>query len=534
MANIKITELTELLTGIESGDVFPLVDINDLTQASTGTTKKITIDNLNAYLNSNLSFLSVGGNVSDLTNDAGYLTTETDPVFTASPAGGIVAGDITNWNTAFGWGDHATEGYLTTVALDDLTDATITTPADGEALVYNSGTSQWENQVLAIGSGKVGIADASGVYTYYSDLQSANTAASAGDTIELFSDINETGTTVVTLKDGVKYNFNGHTYTNSNAGNNYAFNFGTGTVYLFNGKILRSGAGTSSRALDSFGGGTIIGNNFQVENTNGAAAVFTGGLCRNIDFINAGSGIAVQMNSNGRLEDCKGISTSSIGLYIANGTGVRCYGYSTVSIGLSGGTGEIIDCTGVSIGNDGLQTANVTIGCKGYSEGRYGIAIQSNDKLINCHAYSSANYAYQANQKTPKMYNCTGYSTANYGFNLDTAASGDCIIDNCSFESEASFAGVLVTDNSGVCNISNTSWTTRGATSAITVGGSNQSVFDNNSFELTTAAQYSITGTKSIYYVGCTFSAVSTTAVNATITQLQTNTTDSFGNVQIG
>jgi hypothetical protein len=36
-----------------------------------------------------------------------YLQTETDPVFLASPAFGISAGDIVNWDTAFGWGDHA-------------------------------------------------------------------------------------------------------------------------------------------------------------------------------------------------------------------------------------------------------------------------------------------------------------------------------------------------------------------------------------------------------------------------------------------
>lgn len=47
---------------------------------------------------------------------AGYLTsfTETDPVFTAHVASGITATNITNWNTAYGWGDHSTAGYLTT------------------------------------------------------------------------------------------------------------------------------------------------------------------------------------------------------------------------------------------------------------------------------------------------------------------------------------------------------------------------------------------------------------------------------------
>jgi hypothetical protein len=44
----------------------------------------------------------------------GYLTTETDPVFTASDAFNITSTQITNWDTAYGWGDHGTEGYLTT------------------------------------------------------------------------------------------------------------------------------------------------------------------------------------------------------------------------------------------------------------------------------------------------------------------------------------------------------------------------------------------------------------------------------------
>jgi hypothetical protein len=109
MADSKITDLGSL-GAIETGDVFAIADINDNTQAASGTTKKVTIDTLEAYLNSNLSFL----------------TTETDPVFTASPAGGIVAGDITNWNTAYGWGDHSTQGYVTNDTNFANTDLTFT------------------------------------------------------------------------------------------------------------------------------------------------------------------------------------------------------------------------------------------------------------------------------------------------------------------------------------------------------------------------------------------------------------------------
>jgi len=55
---------------------------------------------------------------------AGYLTsyTETDPVFVASPAYGITSTNITNWNTAYSWGDHASAGYLTSFTeTNDLT-----------------------------------------------------------------------------------------------------------------------------------------------------------------------------------------------------------------------------------------------------------------------------------------------------------------------------------------------------------------------------------------------------------------------------
>ncbi len=39
---------------------------------------------------------------------------ETDPVFTVKPAFGITSTQITNWDTANGWGDHSSAGYDTT------------------------------------------------------------------------------------------------------------------------------------------------------------------------------------------------------------------------------------------------------------------------------------------------------------------------------------------------------------------------------------------------------------------------------------
>jgi hypothetical protein len=45
--------------------------------------------------------------------------TETDPLFAASAASGITAGQTNNWNAAYGWGNHAVAGYLTSFTETD-------------------------------------------------------------------------------------------------------------------------------------------------------------------------------------------------------------------------------------------------------------------------------------------------------------------------------------------------------------------------------------------------------------------------------
>ena len=138
---------------------------------------------------------------------SGYLTsyTETDPVFSASAAAGITSGQITNWtaaynwgnhalagyltsetshadvvvdgdftsnglmkrtaagsyaivtdnssnwDSAYSWGDHGSQGYLTTVALNNVSDVTITSPQTNDVLTYNG--SGWVNSAPTGGGG---------------------------------------------------------------------------------------------------------------------------------------------------------------------------------------------------------------------------------------------------------------------------------------------------------------------------------------------------------------------------------------------
>jgi hypothetical protein len=75
--------------------------------------------------------------------------TETDPVFSASEAASITSTDTTNWDTAYGWGDHGAAGYadastVTTALagkLDTTHDMSLTLSGDvsGSATFTNMG-----------------------------------------------------------------------------------------------------------------------------------------------------------------------------------------------------------------------------------------------------------------------------------------------------------------------------------------------------------------------------------------------------------
>ena len=60
--------------------------------------------------------------------DGRYLTsfTESDPIFQASPSAGITAENIGFWDEAYGWGDHSSIGYLTSVPAEYVTLTEIT------------------------------------------------------------------------------------------------------------------------------------------------------------------------------------------------------------------------------------------------------------------------------------------------------------------------------------------------------------------------------------------------------------------------
>lgn len=109
---------------------------------------------------------------------------ETDPVFLASAAAGITGTDITNWNTAFGWGNHASAGY----ALD----ANVVHLTGNESI---GGTKTFTSDIIlpdeAYGVGWNGSLEAPTKNAIYDKIESlsfgeANTASNVGTGADVF------------------------------------------------------------------------------------------------------------------------------------------------------------------------------------------------------------------------------------------------------------------------------------------------------------------------------------------------------------
>ena len=111
----QISDLQEYLTG-ETDPAFTVWD------KSTGISiTESQISDLQEYLTEEVdpaftawdksTGISITENqISDLGN---YIETEVDPVFEVSPAAGIEAEEIANWDETHSWGDHAIAGYAT-------------------------------------------------------------------------------------------------------------------------------------------------------------------------------------------------------------------------------------------------------------------------------------------------------------------------------------------------------------------------------------------------------------------------------------
>ena len=108
------------------------------------------------------------------------ISVETDPIFTAHPAFGISQEDMTDWDTVAGYGNHADEGYATSIRVaqnyalksgDDIT---------GDYVFVNNGTGiKWDRS-------NNGYTDVYGGHVkYYNDGSDSKLEIAAGDKVSL-------------------------------------------------------------------------------------------------------------------------------------------------------------------------------------------------------------------------------------------------------------------------------------------------------------------------------------------------------------
>ena len=410
---------------------------------------------------------------------------------------------------------------------------------NGTFTSYKVDSLQIKNYTAGSSSGVCGIANSSGVYTYYATLNLAITAAVSGQTVDLLTDITETGSVTITTKAGVKINGNGYTYTLSvNDGTN-AITQSSYLFELFNIKVVRTGRAANASGWVLYNllndQATLRCYNVIFENTYGEGVKLYGSIY-GLKIISYG-GCALQMYDNLYLYNCDLTSTNGYGVTIgiciiynctitsySNGMNVayNCEIVDSVvksSIGSAITASRAVNSTGISTSGTGITATN-GYNCVGISTS--GVGLSGN--FTNSTGISTSGYAGTNGTKT----NCTLISSSNY-------ASYQENLNNTFLQSTTNIplwlnTGKFVNTCTAICL-----WDNVGGHAINTTSASTGVDIRNCNLTVTNVSAYCINGapTSTFKYASNTYKGA-TTAVNSTnITQGITNTSDSQGNILI-
>ena len=149
---------TEIGIGLDVGDDLYISYPGEYTPVIYSFGQTLFSIPVNTSVNGNIDVL---GNIS-CTGTTPWLEEETDPVFTNSDAFTITSTQISNWDSAYGWGDHSTEGYLTAVPSTITGNITINGTFDSTGLITgNNGLTLTAGEITMDGfstsAGGVGI-----------------------------------------------------------------------------------------------------------------------------------------------------------------------------------------------------------------------------------------------------------------------------------------------------------------------------------------------------------------------------------------
>ncbi len=384
------------------------------------------------------------------------------------------------------------------------------------------------------GGGIFGIADATGTYTYYSDLGSAIAAATVGQTIQLFTNYTETSSVVVTLKTGVDINLNGHTYEYATADTNDVLTDGgiPATVTIFNGTIKRTGssaptntAGVGLKITNASSQITLQGVTVIAEDGSNtcyiSAGKLSGGYFRQIGAV-AGSSMAFWGTGLSVIIDSVNVHADSKYSRLDSGKIFNSYFRSDGNWGIYLVSGEAHNITGYSTANDGILVGGKLFNSTGISTALIGIDTGTSTELYNCSGYSTASYGIS---NLNYAMNCTGRSTVNCG--MATGSNSETYNSTAwSSAAAAIFSRGRIVKTSAISTFNNA-----GGHGFVNVEN-NDEIIDCYA-EVANAAAYGVNApTTSPYVTG--FSGRGMTTLLNLLSNAQTNTEDTFGNILIG
>lgn len=409
-------------------------------------------------------------------------------------------------------------------------------------------------------SGVWGISDTSGNYTFYTTLTLAMAAATAGQTIEMFADVTETGNVTVNLKNNVNINLNGHTYILNNSGTANALQDNAAAIssIISNGIIKRIGgtaSTTNTLCLYITGASTITCYNLRLiqDITSGYKTALTiNNANATVTGVNCVGGNPTIVVSNGTLLDSNAVSLNGGGINNAgvikncfakglnvyginnSGTAYNCVGQDDFVTGFSN-TGYAFNCVGRSAGATGYLGGGINYNCSGYSNGSVGYFVNGSSQNYKCFGYSTASNG--ISMINGVIDGCTAISTV--GAAIATSNSGGNIssIKNCH---AISYAAVAISIANATANnivyktLAESYWNNvAGHSINVSNSGANAEIIQCILRTVNVSAN-AITSSvaKTVNYSQNAYKGM-TTPINANITQGIINTQDNQGNILI-
>jgi hypothetical protein len=383
------------------------------------------------------------------------------------------------------------------------------------------------NLVVGGSSGVFGISNSSGVYTYYATLTLAMAAAVAGQTIEMFADVLETGAVTITLKNGVTINGNGHSYNHTQTGTSDVFETTVAGIYrIYNLNVNRTNA---------IGGFVLNAKNFvaSIHYFDGSHFTTNGG------GIYSGSANVIQRFYNGNIT-ITGTGIAANGVQDNEFYNFTLRATSTATAALFS-VGVIYNSTFNHEGNATAANNLDAFNCTFVSRGG-GHTIQTGRNISNCSIYNFANFGHFVNCQ--QFNNCLIFSATSFGSYTESTT----LYKNCTIISSAnigaanghhrnsailSTAGIGASGAGPYFNSSiQSSWNNSGG-HGIRIVANNTEIVECI-IEVTNASANAINAASAFTsrYANNAFKGA-TTPVNANVTQAVITTHDLQGNILI-